>query len=106
MPTSAARRVATFDEVTQPGDYSGPHPITLGDDLEGHVVWFLLPIHRGQTKYDRPAEGSGLHGVYEPPWTFRECGDGSLEIRPSIGCGLQPYYWHGWLDEGNSWRWE
>lgn len=30
--------------------------------------------------------------------------DGSLEIRASIGCGPQPYYWHGYLDEGNVWR--
>lgn len=66
-------------------------------------MWFLLPVHEGATKFDRPTEGSGLHRVTEPPWTFRECPDGSLEIRASIACG-QPVYWHGYLDEGHSWR--
>jgi len=98
------RRVATFDDIERAGDYSGPHPITYGAGDERKVVWFLLPTHKGSDKFDRPDEHSGLHGVYEPPWTFRECPDGSLEIRASIGCGPQPYYWHGYLDEGNVWR--
>jgi hypothetical protein len=96
--------VADLDDIEQAGDYSGPHPITYGENDERRVVWFLLPTHKGAGKYDRPDEHSGLHGVYEPPWTFRECADGSLEIRASIGCGGQPFYWHGYLDEGNTWR--
>lgn len=103
MILTPARRVATLDDLEQAGDYSGPHPI-IRDGAEDKVVWFLLPIHHGAGKFDRPDEGSGIHGVYEPPWTFRECPDGSLEIRASIGCGPQPYYWHGYLDEGNTWR--
>lgn len=104
MIITPARRVATFDEIEKAGDYSGPHPIELEDGRAGKVVWFLLPVHKGDGIFDHSTEGSGIHGVYEPPWTFRECPDGSLEIRASIGCGLQPYYWHGYLDEGNSWR--
>ena len=107
-----ARRVPTFDDITQAGDYC------LGS-VEDHGVslrhvWFLLPIHAGDCMYDRPSRGSGLHGVSEPPWVFRECDDGSLEIRESIACGRQDIdpgtkeplgeYWHGYLDEGNIWR--
>ncbi len=103
MVLSPARRVASFDDIERAGDYSGPHPIDLKDGKESRVVWFLLPIHKGADKFDRPEEGSGLHGVYEPPWTFRECPDGSLEIAPSIASGL-PVYWHGYLREGNTWE--
>ena len=99
---SPARRVPTLDDIERAGDYSGPRPIEGSNYTAG--VWFLLPTHKGADKFDRPDEHSGLHGVYEPTWTFRECSDGSLEIRPSIGCGHQPYYWHGYLDEGNVWR--
>jgi hypothetical protein len=102
-----ARRVPTLDDITQAGDYSGPHPIQLGaDEHEGRVVWFLLPIHRGETLYDHKDQGSGLHAVYEPPWTFEEFEDGSVEVRASIGCGVaaEGYYWHGYLDRGNVWR--
>lgn len=104
MPTtSPARRVATFDDIEQAGDYC----------RNGANVWFLLPIHEGADKYDRPTRGSGIHGVQSPPWEFRECADGSLEIRASIACGRHDTdangaglgeYWHGWLDEGNVWR--
>jgi hypothetical protein len=99
--------VPTFDEIEQPGDYSGPHPVTLSGGAEGRVVWFMLPLHEGETKFDRPTPGSGIHGVYEPPWEFRECPDGSLEVRASIACGRgskDGEYWHGYLDEGHQWR--
>lgn len=99
-----ARRVPTLDDLERAGDYTGPHPIILSEGVEGKVVYFLLPIHVGVDKFDHATQGSGLHGVYEPPWTFRECEDGSLEIRASIGCGPPQYYWHGYLDEGNVWR--
>lgn len=100
---SPARRVATFEDLEQAGDYTGPHLVQYPDG-DRPQVWFLLPVHHGAGKYDRPDEGSGLHGVTSPPWDFRECADGSLEIRASIGCGPQPYYWHGYLDEGSTWR--
>ena len=79
------RRVDTFDDIDRAGDYC------LGT-IEDHgtskrCVWFLLPIHEGETKYARPTRGSAIHAVYEPPWTFRECPDGSVEIRASIACG-------------------
>jgi len=93
---SPARRVASFDDLERAGDYTGPHEVeTSGDPRQ--YVWYLLPIHQGADKF-------GVHGVTEPLWTLRECADGSLEIRPSIGCGPNPYYWHGYLDEGNVWR--
>lgn len=102
---SPARRVAAFDDLELAGDYTGPHPIEPHDKQDKRwVVWFLLPIHIGD-KFDHGKPGNGLHGVYAPPHKFRECDDGSLEIRQSIGCGSQPdYYWHGYLDEGNVWR--
>jgi hypothetical protein len=110
-----ARRRAAFDDLEQAGDYTGPFPVTGYEDepRDRRMVYFLLPIHEGATPYDRPTRGSGLHGAPEPPWTFRECGDGSLEIRASIACGRHDVddddnalgeYWHGYLDEGNVWR--
>lgn len=103
MILSPARRVPTFDDVEQAGDYSGPHSISteFGEQL---VVWFLLPVHRGD-KFNHAVPGNGMHAVYEPPHSFHEQSDGSLEIRASIGCGEKPdYYWHGYLDAGNQWR--
>lgn len=103
--TAPARRVNSFDELTQAGDYCLDH-VLYGDELRPQV-WFLLPIHEGRTMFDRPTRGSGLHGISEPPWVFRERDDGSLEIRESIACGrhdAEGEYFHGYLDEGNSWR--
>ncbi|HEY6493777.1 MAG TPA: hypothetical protein VIZ43_10915 [Trebonia sp.] len=104
MITSPARRVATFDDLERAGDYTGPHLVRGYPEGERPNVWFLLPVHTGPDMFGDGQQGSGLHGVTSPPWTFRECPDGSLEIRASIGCGPQPYYWHGYLDEGNIWR--
>jgi hypothetical protein len=99
------RRVATFDEIEQAGDYCLDQ--VTRDGVPTPQVWFLLPIHEGDTMYDRPTRGSGLHGISSPPWVFRECADGSLEIRESIACGRREpegEYWHGYLDEGHEWR--
>lgn len=107
------RRVATVDDengIERAGDYC----LSSIDDhgTTKRAVWFLLPIHEGATKFDRPTRGSGLHMVTEPPWTFRECADGSVEIRASIACGrgekdgdgqLLGEYWHGYLNEGHVW---
>lgn len=101
------RRVASIDEIEKAGDYFGPtDEIDKDGNVIGRGVWFLLPIHEGD-KFDRATRGSGLHRVAEPPWTFRECDDGSLEIRASIACGrgeAEGEYWHGYLDEGHVWR--
>lgn len=102
------RRVASLDEIEKAGDYSGPNDeIDAAGNVVGRGVWFLLPTHEGETKFDCPTPGSGLHRVSEPPWTFRECDDGSLEVRASIACGRGSpggEYWHGYLDEGHVWR--
>lgn len=112
--SGVGRRVADIDDLEYAGDYC----LTW---VNGHKdpphrrrhVWFLLPIHEGETIYERPTRGSGLHGVSEPPWTFRECSDGSIEIRASIACGrhdkgpdgvLLGEYWHGWLSCGHRWH--
>lgn len=106
---TSGRRVSSIDELERGGDYFGPTDEVDGaGKVLGRGVWFLLPIHEGATMYDRPTEGSGLHRVSEPPWTFRECPDGSLEIRASILSGKTEErpegYWHGFLDEGHVWR--
>lgn len=90
------RRVATVSEIEQPGDYCGP--------IMGH--------HHSDPAQDRPSvlfippSGSrSRHRVASPPHVFRECADGSLEIRESIACGVSSgVYWHGYLDEGHVWR--
>jgi hypothetical protein len=99
------RRVADLDALEQAGDYC--LSMIEDDGVTKRAVWFLLPIHEGTTRFDRPTRGSGLHMVTEPPWTFRECPDGSIEIRASIACGRHDpsgEYWHGFLDEGHVWR--
>lgn len=106
MNTSAARRIPIPDEgiawaaVLEPGDYCGPV-----DDTNGvPTVWFLLPCAR-----DADVD-PGLRSVLRvcaPPHQFRECADGSLEIRESIGVYTragEPFAWHGYLDEGHVWR--
>lgn len=64
---------------TEPGDYCGP---IIGARALQHVV--------------------------SPPHTFRECSDGSLEIRASISDKARDSNesdgWHGYLDEGHIWR--
>lgn len=102
------RRVASFDDIERAGDYFGPiDEVDEDGNVIGRGVWFLLPIHEGTSPYERPTPGSGLHRASEPPWVFRECEDGSLEIRESIACGRhdpEGEYWHGYLDEGHEWR--
>lgn len=107
--TYPARRVATVDDITQAGDYCLDQ-VQVQGELRPHL-WFLLPIHEGDSKFSRPTPGSGLHGITDPPWTFRECDDGSVEVRASIltwePAGTNPRgreVWHGFLDEGNIWR--
>ena len=90
------RRVASLAEIEHPGDYCGPVPCFC---CEGEpACFFLLPNAR-----DEGASGGqrSVNHVHFPPHTYRECADGSLEIRASLGC--MPY-WHGYLDQGNAWR--
>ena len=96
MTTTPARRVATFAEIDQPGDYCGPMLCFVCDGEQS--CFFLLPNSRDEG--GAPQQRSVNH-VHFPPHVYRECPDGSLEIRESIGA--QPY-WHGYLDEGNIWR--
>lgn len=98
------RRVATVGEIERPGDYCGPVRGYTGDK---EACFFRLPIDGG----DMEPGSRSLHHVTFPPHTYRECEDGSLEIRASIGArrgnGEDPagrYIWHGYLDEGHVWR--
>lgn len=93
-----ARRVPLVDGDKMPelqaGDYCGPTSAYTGGVPAIH---FVLPIGR-----DADVHGylRAIHHVCAPPHTFRECGDGSIEVRASIGIEG----WHCWLDEGNVWR--
>lgn len=113
------RRVATVGAIERPGDYCGPIAGFTGkldnDDPSSPprpAVFFLLPTAGGENplwRLDPEHPANGLHHVTAPPHSFRECADGSLEIRASIGAyGLEgrggPYVWHGFLDEGHVWR--
>lgn len=95
-----------FNEVIPlmgPGDYCGPMKGYTGDKP---CVFFMkpnawdenIPCHRSRR----------VQHVVSPPHTFRECSDGSLEIRASIsdhaGTGSESDGWHGFLDEGHIWR--
>lgn len=93
---SQARRVSSVSEIEQAGDYCGPVPCFACNGEQ--ACFFLLPSARDD---DAPAPQRSVNHVHFPPHTYRECPDGSLEIRASIGA--QPY-WHGYLDEGHVWR--
>ena len=80
-----------FFQIAEPGDYMGPMTEFTGPNRP--AVFFRLP------------NGEFGH-VCSPPHTFRECPDGSLEIRPSIlfTGSEHGHDWHGYLDEGSVWR--
>ena len=88
------RRLPLGTWPTEPGDYMGPVTGSTGDVP---AVFFLLPIARDPGV---PPSARSIHHVVSPPHVFRECADGSLEIRQSIGAKD----WHGYLDEGHEWR--
>jgi hypothetical protein len=99
------RRVHSFTGIEQPGDYFGPTTEYTGGVP---AVLFLKPNARDE---DAPPAAQSVQHVCSPPHTFRECPDGSLEIRASISnlCagdvnGNTDDGWHGYLDEGHSWR--
>lgn len=105
MGTTTGRRVASLSEIERPGDYTGP----TGDYTNGvPAVFFLKPNARDPAA---PLAARGVQHVCSPPHAFRECPDGSLEIRASISnllrgdtTGASDDGWHGWLDEGHVWR--
>lgn len=98
------RRVKSIEAIERPGDYFGP---VMGYTGDRPAVFFLLPNAR-----DKDAKGGqrSVHHVTSPPHQFRECEDGSLEIRESILTrnarqdGTVNWQWHGYLDEGHRWR--
>ena len=99
------RRVASLAEVEQPGDYYGPTDRYTGG---AWAVFFLKPNARDE---DAPPQARSVQHVCSPPHAFRECPDGSLEIRPSVSnllrgdtTGQSDDGWHGFLDEGHVWR--
>lgn len=90
-----------FDDL-RPGDYCGP---IFGYTGQAESVVFLKPNGRDP---NAPSIAHSLQHVISPPHRFRECPDGSLEIRESIaatraGSDVDDG-WHGYLDEGHRWR--
>lgn len=83
-----------------PGDYCGP---IYGYTHDRPAVFFMVPEARDDGVDPRLR---GLRHVVSPPHVFRECPDGSLEIRESIGIKRTDgaFLWHGYLDEGHVWR--
>lgn len=83
-----------------PGDYCGP---VVGYTGNLPAIFFLKPNARDA---DAPPSARAVQHITIPPHTIRECADGSLEIRASLGdmhaSGSDG--WHGYLDEGHVWR--
>lgn len=92
------RRLPLGTYPTEPGDYMGP--ILQDGKL---TVFFLKPNARDA---DAPGIARAIQHVVSPPHKFRECSDGSLEIRESLGDMHESGSdgWHGYLDEGHEWR--
>lgn len=94
--------MTTVGEIVRPGDYCGPLSGYTGDRI---ACFFRLPIEAPQ---GGPPDERSLRHVTFPPHSYRECDDGSVEIRESIGAHHCPprvgYLWHGYLDEGHVWR--
>ena len=88
----------TYPEL--PGDYCGP---VIGYTGNLSAVFFLKP---NALDADAPPCARAVQHVTFPPHTLRECADGSLEIRASLGDDHNGVSdgWHGYLDEGHSWR--
>lgn len=78
-------------------------PVMHGGRL---TVFFLKPNARD---LGVPRIARAIHHAVSPPHRFRECPDGSLEIRESLGDRHNETDegsdgWHGYLDEGHVWR--
>jgi hypothetical protein len=105
-------RVAFMDDLRQPGDYYRCQVRERGELVES--MWFVMP---NAPRRDNPTDRhfGYIGGITFPPWTERECPDGSLEVRASIavsphatldedGQRVEVPGWHGFLDEGHVWR--
>jgi hypothetical protein len=102
------KRLPLGEMPKEPGDYMGPIRGYTGD-LE--AVFFLKPNARDP---GAPPLARSIQHVTCPPHTYRECPDGSLEIRASLGDMHRSHDgeklievsdgWHGYLDEGHEWR--
>lgn len=98
-----------YHELTKLGDYTGP---IMGYTGDKPAVFFLIPQpwlwEDDDEEMKHAIAFKSLAHVCQPPHTFRECDDGSLEIRASILCTRrwkgEEKQWHGYLDEGNIWR--
>lgn len=99
-----------YTELEQPGDYL----LALDEPYayQGRPsVWFIVPVPLQPPIEDDNPTVQKLKRVAmcaSPPHTFRECADGSLEIRASLlvtqrWAGTERT-WHGFLDEGHVWR--
>jgi hypothetical protein len=97
------RRVAAVSDIELPGDYCGPVTGEAALGYEGENCFFLLP---GSRHEDAQPELRSLCRVTFPPHVYRECSDGSLEIRESIALLDRDgnHAWHGYLDESHVWR--
>lgn len=99
------RRVKTIEEIERPGDYCGA---IMGYTGDKPAVFYMLPIPKEELV--NAGIQRAVHHVVSPPHQFRECADGSLEIRESIltrQSHAEPnksWSWHGYLDEGHVWR--
>jgi hypothetical protein len=98
------RRVLTIGDLVRPGDYCGPIETQVHADGRTELrMYFLAP----NTLPHDTGRYTGLACIAFPPHTYRECSDGSLEVRASILCyeaGHRHPPWHGYLDEGHVWR--
>lgn len=85
---------------SEPGDYMGP---VVGYTADKPAVFFLKPNARDP---NAPKSARAIQHVVSPPHRFRECPDGSLEIRESLGDmhNGKSDGWHGFLDAGHRWR--
>ncbi len=96
------KRLPLGEWPKEPGDYMGPI------EFDGKLcVFFLKPNARDP---DAPQVARAIHHVTIPPHKVRECPDGSLEIRESLGDRHTEFDdevsdgWRGYLDEGHEWR--
>ena len=96
------RRLPLYEFPKLPGDYMGP---VMGYTADLFAVFFLKP---NAFDIGAPRRARAIQHVVCPPHRFRECSDGSLEIRESLsdraGGGGDSDGWHGYLDEGHIWR--
>lgn len=101
IPVPEEKLFNPLELLTEPGDYIGPF-VYGGEDRES--VCFLVPA----AEWADDSSAARFARVASPPHVFRECPDGSLEIRQSIlvtqRWAGEELSWHGYLDEGHEWR--